>query len=270
MGELIGNESTAENLQALAIRSRFKCAVVDGPNELGADEDAEIPPQARGPSYAAKHPIGPVRALQRHPVILHERTQQRRMTPLFSNQQVDDRDQVRHLVRPGEAFRRSQERPSPRLFPELKRGDGARDELRFVGRQDIGKVVRYPAGTQGVMLEMIQPDLEISRTHAATLPIAPTLSVRVHSGIPVREFGQIVAAARDRCFTENGEWRISGLALCGRAQQNGYSAEPAQGRSRLTDRPPFSRLASWMRPPCASAISRASARPMPVPLRLVE
>jgi hypothetical protein len=48
------------------------------------------------------------------------------------------------------------------------------------------------------------------------------------------------------------------------------SAGRIQGRSRVTDKPPLSRLASWIRPPCASAISRASARPMPVPLRLVE
>ena len=166
--ELIGNESAAENLQAAAIRGRFKCAVIDGPDELGAYENAEVQVQPREPPYARESPIGPVGALHSHAVILHESPQQQRMTPLFSNQQVDDPDQVRHLVRPGEAFRRSQERPPPGLFPELKRGDGARDEPRFVGRQDIGKAARHPAGTQGVMLEVIQPDLEISRTHAAT------------------------------------------------------------------------------------------------------
>lgn len=42
------------------------------------------------------------------------------------------------------------------------------------------------------------------------------------------------------------------------------------GRRRLTRRPPPSRLASSTRPPCASVISRASARPRPVPERLVE
>jgi hypothetical protein len=227
MGELIGNESAAENLQAAAIRGRFKRAVIDGPDELGADENAEVQLQSCEPPYATKSPIGPVGALHSQAVILHESPQQQRMTPLFSNQQVDDPDQVRHLVRPSEAFRRSQEPPSPSLFAELKRGDGARDELRFVGRQDIGKAVRYPAGTQGVMREVIQPDLEISRTHAATLPIALTRSVRAHSGIPVRELGRIVAAAP-----------------VPRSGGPPYSAEPTQGRSRLTDRPPFSRLAS--------------------------
>lgn len=39
---------------------------------------------------------------------------------------------------------------------------------------------------------------------------------------------------------------------------------------RLTHSPPFARFSSAMRPPCASAISRASARPRPVPARLVE
>lgn len=42
------------------------------------------------------------------------------------------------------------------------------------------------------------------------------------------------------------------------------------GRRRLTRRPPPSRLASSTRPPCASVISRANARPRPVPERLVE
>jgi hypothetical protein len=95
------------------------------------------------------------------------------MTPLFSNQQVDDPDQVRRLIRPREALRRPQERPPLGLLTELKRCDGARDELQFVGHQNIGKTLRHPAGMQGVMLEVIQPDLEISGTHAATLLIAP-------------------------------------------------------------------------------------------------
>jgi len=193
MGELIGNESATENLQAPAIRSRLQCAVIDGPNQLGADENGEIQLQPRKPSYATKNPIRPVASLQRYAVILHEGPQQRCMTSFFSNQQVDDPHQMRHLIRPREAFCRSQQRPPIGLLAELKRCDGARDELQFVGRQNVGKTVRYPARTQGVMFEVIQPDLQISRTHAATLPIALIPRVRVHSGIPVREFGQIVA-----------------------------------------------------------------------------
>jgi hypothetical protein len=129
MGELIGNESAAENLQAPAIRDRFKRAVIDGPDELGADENAERQLKPRKPSYAAKKPIRPVGPLQRHPVILHESPQQRRMTPLFANQQVDDPDQVRHLIRPREGFCRSQKRPPIGVFAELKRCDRACDEL---------------------------------------------------------------------------------------------------------------------------------------------
>ena len=42
------------------------------------------------------------------------------------------------------------------------------------------------------------------------------------------------------------------------------------GNTSTATSPPPSRRASAMRPPCASAISRAKARPRPVPWRLVE
>jgi hypothetical protein len=42
MGELIGNQSAAENLQAPALRDRFKGAVIDGPDELGADKNGAL------------------------------------------------------------------------------------------------------------------------------------------------------------------------------------------------------------------------------------
>ena len=45
---------------------------------------------------------------------------------------------------------------------------------------------------------------------------------------------------------------------------------PAEGSESATDSPPPSRFASDSRPPWASTISRARARPRPVPLRLVE
>ena len=49
----------------------------------------------------------------------------------------------------------------------------------------------------GVVFEVIQPDLEINRRHAATLPITLTGgSVRAVSGSSVEGFGQILAAAR--------------------------------------------------------------------------
>ncbi len=61
-----------------------------------------------------------------------------------------------------------------------------------------------------------------------------------------------------------GRWGRAGCAAAG-------GAAPDQvGNTIATARPPPSRLPRLMRPPCASAISRASARPRPVPLRLVE
>jgi hypothetical protein len=118
-------------------------------------------------SYTAKNPIGPVGALQQHPVILHECPQERCMTLLLSDEQSNYPDQGRDLLRVREAFGRSQECPSLRLLAELKRCDGARNELQFVGPQNIGKANRSTARVQGVMFEVIQPNLEISGTHAA-------------------------------------------------------------------------------------------------------
>jgi hypothetical protein len=119
-----------------------------------------------------KYLIGPVGSLQRHPVTLHESPQERCMTLLLSDEQFNYPDQVRDLLRPRETFGRSQECASLRLFAELKRRDGTRDELQFIGPQNIGKTVRNPPRVLGMMLEVIQPDLEILRIHADTLAIA--------------------------------------------------------------------------------------------------
>lgn len=93
------------------------------------------------------------------------------MTLLLSDQQFNDPEQVRHLSR-GETFCRSQQCPPLRLFAELERCEGACNERPFIGPQNVRKAVRNTARMQGVMFEMIQPDLKISSTHAATPLIA--------------------------------------------------------------------------------------------------
>ncbi len=62
------------------------------------------------------------------------------------------------------------------------------------------------------------------------------------------------------------------LAAAGEEAEEGRLASRAAqaGSTSDTHNPPPSRLDKAMRPPCASAISRASARPRPVPWRLVE
>src|SRR5258708_1037341 len=173
MHELVGDEGSAENLQALAIRDRFERAIIDVTNQLSADEHAYIEPQSGESPYKAKNPIRPVGTLQRHPVILHESPQERCMTLLLSNEQFHYPRQLRYPSR-GETLCRSQQCPPLRVFTELKRGDGACNELPFICLQNIGKAVRNTARMQGVIFEMIRPDLEIPRTHAATLLIAYT------------------------------------------------------------------------------------------------
>src|SRR5258708_17031150 len=89
MHELVGDEGSAENLQALAIRDRFERAIIDVTNQLSADEHAYIEPQSGESPYEAKHPIRPVATLQRHPVILHESLQERCMALLLSDEQFN-------------------------------------------------------------------------------------------------------------------------------------------------------------------------------------
>ena len=69
--------------------------------------------------------------------------------------------------------------------------------------------------------------------------------------------------------SQRGKWEPGPLRQTSPSTGAGNLADHA-GSSRLTQRPPPSRLASATRPPCASAISRTSASPSPVPLRLVE
>jgi len=171
MGELVGNDGSAENLQALAIRNRFERAIIYVSNHLSADEHGYVELQSGESPYTTKDPIRPVGSLQRYPVILHESPQERCMTLLLSDEQFNNPRQVRYLSR-GETLRRSQECPPLRLFAELKRCDGTCNELPFIRPQNIGKAVRNTARMPGVMFEMIQPDLEISNTHAASLLIS--------------------------------------------------------------------------------------------------
>ena len=123
---------------------------------------------------------------------------------------------------------------------------------------------------------------------------APSSGLRPPS--PARGEGK-TRAAQAECSLRNGEKRNSATVIaqtrphpaCGHLLPQGEKGRPGPlkrnaffgtgkmgtradhaGSSRLTQRPPPSRLASATRPPCASAISRTSASPSPVPLRLVE
>jgi hypothetical protein len=168
MGEFVGNYGSAENLQALAIGNRFERAIIDVSNQLGADEHADIEPQSGEPPHETKNPVGPIAALRRDVVILHESPQKSRVALLLSDKQFENSKQVRHLMLPRETFRRSQQRPPLGLFAELKCCDRARNELPFIGPQNIGEAIGNTARMQRVMFEMIQPDLEISGAHAAS------------------------------------------------------------------------------------------------------
>jgi hypothetical protein len=75
MGEFIGNDSLAEDPQALAIRRRFKRAIIDLSNQLSAGQHGYIQLQSGEPPYPTKNPVGPVSFLERYSVILHESPQ---------------------------------------------------------------------------------------------------------------------------------------------------------------------------------------------------
>ena len=93
------------------------------------------------------------------------------MTLFFSDKQFNYPEQVRFLSR-AKTLCRAQECPPLRLLAELKRSDGACKELPFVWPQNVGNALRNTARMQSLMFEMIQPDLEISSTHVATLLVA--------------------------------------------------------------------------------------------------
>ena len=93
------------------------------------------------------------------------------MTLLLLDEQFNYSEQPGNLSRT-KTFCRSQKCPPLRLFAELKRCDGACNEIPFIWPQNIGNAVCNTARMQSVMFEMIQPDLEISITHAAILLVA--------------------------------------------------------------------------------------------------
>jgi hypothetical protein len=73
-----------------------------------------------------------------------------------------------------EALRRSLERTSLGLLPELKRRNRARNQPPLIGPKKIGKAVWNTTRMLSVVFEVIQPDLEVNRRHAAALLIPPT------------------------------------------------------------------------------------------------
>ena len=94
------------------------------------------------------------------------------MAQLLMYQQFNNPGQVCNPFLLGKALGCAQQLRPSRLFAELNGRDGIRNEPQFVGRQAIGSPLRSIAGAQGVIFEVIRPDLEISRTHRVTLVIA--------------------------------------------------------------------------------------------------
>jgi hypothetical protein len=72
-----------------------------------------------------------------------------------------------------EALRCSQERTSLGLLPELKRRNRVRNQPPLIGPKKIGKAVWNTTRMLRMVLEVIQPDLEVNRRHAAALLIPP-------------------------------------------------------------------------------------------------
>jgi len=86
VGEFIGYEHAAQQPQAPAPRGGFQCSIEYNPDQLGADEYMQVQLKTREPSHTTKHPIGPVAALERDMIILHEGPKQRCVTLLLANE----------------------------------------------------------------------------------------------------------------------------------------------------------------------------------------
>jgi hypothetical protein len=96
------------------------------------------------------------------------------MALLFPDEQLKYSGDVRHLFLTRELFRRPQKSPPIRLFAELKCRYRACNELPLLRPQNIRMAVRNAPPAPGMMLEMIQPDLEFSGSHFPALLIAHT------------------------------------------------------------------------------------------------
>ena len=70
--QLLCNERAAQHSQALTSRRGGEYPVVHVADELGGDEHAQVEFEARQAAQATEHMIGPVTALERYLVILHE------------------------------------------------------------------------------------------------------------------------------------------------------------------------------------------------------
>jgi len=101
------------------------------------------------------------------------------MTQLLMYEQFNNSGQVRSPLRLGKALGCAQKLWPSCLLAELHGRDGIRNEPQFFGPQTIGSILRNIAGAQGVIFEVIRPDLEISRTHRVTLMIAQRIECKV-------------------------------------------------------------------------------------------
>src|SRR5215469_1033981 len=161
--QLVGHQCAAQHLQAPAARGRLQDAIVDVADQLGGNEYAHVELEPGEPAQAAEGLIGPVTALERNAVILHERAQQRSVALLLADEKLDDAYQRRHLPRPREALGSAPQRAALGLLAELEGRNRAGNELPLFGFEDIGELVRNAARVLGVVLEVIQPDLQVIR-----------------------------------------------------------------------------------------------------------
>ena len=194
---------------------------------------------------------------------------------------------------------------APPVVALFRLADGTRRPLGLVLSRDVAEPAcaavsvsapRVAVGGRGAV-EVREVDTATSRSYpvpAGGNVAAERYTLRVPSGMPLagivatrvsfirvqmqRELRRVrgravqmhcsVARHADGRVEEHSKKQLTQHEMMhkGAAQPGGQSMRML----RLTHSPPFARFSSAMRPPCASAISRASARPRPVPARLVE
>src|SRR5690348_8895393 len=102
-------------------------------------------------------------SLERDRVIAHEVREEGDVALLFADEEFRDSLEFGRCTRMGKPAYGSQQSAAVGMLSQLKRRDGACDELPFVRSQDVRQSRRHAARMLRVILEVIQPDAQIDK-----------------------------------------------------------------------------------------------------------
>ncbi len=167
MGQFIGHQRAAQNLQPPTIGDDLERAVVDDADEFRADQDAQACFKAAQPAQCPKCLIGESPFAQRDAVILHELAQEARVPLFLGDEQIEDFDKGVVLVRLAVAIHRTAQLRPIGALAELEGRDGCRDQAPFAPRQRVIKRRGNLSRVGRLSAEVREPDRKILK-HGVT------------------------------------------------------------------------------------------------------